>query len=72
MYSKVVMLPVTGGGSAAAAASVPMGSPLFWVFLSIAAFTIIGTFGAMVRTLPPMTYLQRAPKQLEPKVRLRR
>lgn len=67
MYNQVSMLPVTGVGAVASGgAAYTIGGLWFLVLTLIAVFTIAGAIGAFGRTVPAMTFLYRAPKQLAP------
>jgi hypothetical protein len=67
MYNQVSVLPVTGFGTAATGvAAYTNGGPWVWVFAALAVFTLIGAFGALVRTLPAMRVLHREPKRFAP------
>ncbi len=67
MYTQVSVLPVSGVGAlASGGAAYAFGGLWFWVFAAIAAFTLVGAVGAIVRTMPAMRFLHREPKQLAP------
>jgi hypothetical protein len=70
MYNQVNLLPITGiGAVGSGVAAYSMGGPWFWVFAALAVFTMIGAFGALVRTLPAMRMLHREPKKFAPEGR---
>lgn len=59
---------ITAGSIVGGAVSFSNGwqAGLYCVFVAIAAFTLIGAFGAMIRTLPALSFLYRTPSKKAP------